>query len=76
MEKLQKESPDIKLTDEQRAKVEGVITAIKSGEFHPFTGPIKDQSGTERVAEGASMTREELATMDWYVEGMTATIPK
>ena len=65
-----------KLTDEQRAKVEGVITAIKSGEFHPFTGPINDQGGTERVAEGATMTREELATMDWYVEGMTATIPK
>lgn len=65
-----------KLTDEQRAKVEGVIAAIDSGEFHPFTGPIKDQSGTERVAAGATMTREELATMDWYVEGMTATIPK
>lgn len=65
-----------KLTEEQRAKVDSVIESIRSGEFHPFTGPIKDQTGTVRVADGVEMTHAELASMDWYVEGMTASIPK
>ena len=65
-----------KLTAEQRSKVDAMIASIGSGEFHPFTGPIKDQSGTVRVADGVEMTHKELAGMDWYVEGMTATIPQ
>ena len=65
-----------RLTEEQRAKVDETIAAIDSGELHPFTGPLKDQSGELRVPEGVSMTREELASMDWYVEGMTATLPQ
>lgn len=64
-----------RLTDEQRAQVESVIAAIHSGELHPFTGPLKDQSGTLRVPEGKTMTKEELAGMDWYVEGIDATLP-
>ena len=65
-----------RLTDEQRAKVDSVIESIDNGEFHPFTGPLKDQSGELRVPEGVSMTKEELASMDWYVEGMSATLPQ
>lgn len=65
-----------RLSAEQRQKVDEVIAAIKSGELHPFTGPLKDQSGTLRVPEGVSMTHEELASMDWYVEGMTSSLPQ
>lgn len=65
-----------RLSDEQRAKVEQTIEAIRSGELHPFAGPLKDQSGTERVADGVSMTQAELASMDWYVEGISASLPK
>ncbi|BES69430.1 BMP family ABC transporter substrate-binding protein [Marinobacter nanhaiticus D15-8W] len=65
-----------RLTDEQRAKVDETIEAIRTGELHPFTGPLKDQSGKLRLEEGETMTHEQLAGMDWYVEGMTATLPK
>jgi simple sugar transport system substrate-binding protein len=65
-----------RLTEEQRAKVDEVIASIDSGEFHPFTGPLKDQDGELRVPEGEAMTNEQLAGMDWYVEGMTANLPK
>lgn len=65
-----------RLTDEQRAKVDEVKNAIIAGEFHPFTGPIKDQSGEIRIPEGETATQEQLATMDWYAEGMTAVLPK
>jgi simple sugar transport system substrate-binding protein len=65
-----------RLTEDQRAKVESVIDAIHNGELHPFTGPLKDQTGTLRVAAGETMSKEELAGMDWYVEGIDATLPK
>jgi len=65
-----------RLTEEQRDKVDSVIAAIGSGEFHPFTGPLKDQSGKLRVPEGTTMTKDELAGMNWYVQGMTATVPE
>lgn len=65
-----------RLSAEQQEKVNSVIDALTNDEFHPFTGPLKDQSGVLRVPAGVSMTNEELAGMDWYVEGMTATLSK
>jgi simple sugar transport system substrate-binding protein len=40
------------------------------GSFHIFTGPIKDNTGAERVAAGVVLTDAELLSMDWYVEGV------
>ncbi len=65
-----------RLSDDQRAKVEAVTAAIHNGELHPFTGPLKDQSGTLKVAAGETMSTEELAGMNWYVEGIDATLPQ
>jgi simple sugar transport system substrate-binding protein len=60
------------VTPEIRAQADAVRDGIIAGTLHPFTGPIKDQSGTERVAAGVTMTDAELSTMDWYVEGVEA----
>ncbi|MGP4843020.1 BMP family ABC transporter substrate-binding protein [Marinobacter sp. 1Y8] len=65
-----------RLTDEQRTKIDATIEAIGDGSLHPFEGPLKDQSGKLMVPEGKDMTKEELAGMNWYVEGMTSTLPK
>ncbi len=35
-----------------------------------FTGPIAQQDGSEGVAEGASLTDEEILTMEWFVQGV------
>ncbi|MCX7079936.1 MAG: BMP family ABC transporter substrate-binding protein, partial [Pseudomonas sp.] len=59
-----------------KAEAEQIITRIKSGEFHPFTGPIKDQAGVEKIAAGVSASNAELASMNYYVEGMKADMPK
>ena len=50
------------LAEEFRTGTRGV-TAI-------FTGPITRQDGSEGVAEGASMSDEEILTMDWFVQGV------
>lgn len=44
--------------------------------FDPFTGPIKDQDGVERVKAGQRLSLGELTTIDWFVEGNVGTIPR
>jgi simple sugar transport system substrate-binding protein len=58
-----------------KAKVDQLGKDIVAGKFHPFTGPVKDQSGKERVAAGKVMTDKELGTMDFYVEGIQGQLP-
>ncbi len=44
--------------------------------FDPFTGPIKDQNGKERIPAGTRATHNDLWTIDWFVEGIVAEIPR
>jgi len=55
--------------------VEAKAAAIKAGEFHPFTGPIRSNDGREIAAKGAVLTDEQLGTMDFYVEGVVGKVP-
>ena len=48
---------------------------IISGKFHPFQGPIKDQSGAVRVAAGTIMSVQKLQSMHFYVRGVEGSIP-
>jgi simple sugar transport system substrate-binding protein len=48
---------------------------IAAGKFHPFTGPIKDNEGKERLAAGKVMTDDVLSKMDYYVEGVQGKLP-
>ena len=50
--------------------------AMIEGKFTPFQGPVKDQSGAIRVAEGKVMPLEELMGFNWYVAGVDGSIPK
>ncbi|WP_263140590.1 BMP family ABC transporter substrate-binding protein [Pseudomonas sp. RIT-PI-AD] len=61
---------------EVKGEAEALIARIKSGEFHPFTGPIKDQSGTLRIAEGVTASNADLAGMNYYVQGIQAQLPQ
>jgi simple sugar transport system substrate-binding protein len=53
-----------------RAEVAKVETAIREGKFHPFTGPVKDNEGKERIASGKTIDDVTLNKMDYYVEGV------
>ena len=50
--------------------------AIRMGEHHPFTGPIKDRDGAERIAAGETADDGMLLGMDWFVEGVKGDLPK
>jgi len=54
------------------AKAEAVKAGIIDGSIHPFAGPLKDNTGTERVAAGDVIDDGEFWAVDWYVEGVQA----
>ena len=54
-------------------KVDEAQAQLDSG-WDVFTGPIKDQNGEVKIAEGVVLTDEELLAFDWFVEGVIGTI--
>jgi len=64
------------IPEEVATEAQAIIDAIKSGSFHPFTGPIKNQAGELKVAEGEILPHGEMAGMSWYIEGVKGDIPK
>ncbi|MFV0386763.1 BMP family ABC transporter substrate-binding protein [Paracoccus sp. (in: a-proteobacteria)] len=68
------------ITDAVPADVKDEALALKdqiaSGAYHPFTGPLNKADGSAWLADGQVATDEELAGMNFYVEGITAEIPK
>ena len=60
----------VDVDEETQALIAEVAASIIDGSFAPFTGPIKDQDGTERIAEGVTATLEELLGQDYFVEGV------
>ncbi len=58
-------SPDVRHAADQ------VRAGVVSGALHPFAGPVRDQSGHVRIAEGAHPGDDVLQKMDWYVQGVS-----
>ena len=50
--------------------------AIAAGEYHPFTGPLKKQDGSDWLAEGEVADDGTLLGMNFYVEGLDGDIPQ
>lgn len=60
---------------EVKTLVSGIEGKLKAGTFHPFTGPVVDQSGKERLASGAIMDDVALGKMDFFVQGVASKLP-
>ncbi|MCL2323274.1 MAG: BMP family ABC transporter substrate-binding protein [Oscillospiraceae bacterium] len=62
--------------DNVKTDVTGKRQQMIDGTLNIFQGPIKDQSGAVKVADGQKMTEDEVLNMNWFVEGVDGTIPK
>lgn len=62
--------PDVAKLFEEKKK------AIVDGTLVPFSGPLKDNTGAEKLAQGKSMPLGDLMAINWYVEGVDGSIPK
>ncbi|GMO54598.1 MAG: BMP family ABC transporter substrate-binding protein [Termitinemataceae bacterium] len=56
--------------------IESVQSQIIAGTFSPFKGPIADQNGELKVAEGSSLSDDEIWNLSWFVKGVIGTIPQ
>ncbi|NIZ07813.1 BMP family ABC transporter substrate-binding protein [Pseudooceanicola sp. HF7] len=63
------------VSEETRAKVAEAKAQIIAGELQPFAGPLMARDGTEVVAEGDVLPDDALWTMDFFVDGITGTMP-
>ena len=61
---------------EVQTKVEEVRESIVSGDTEIFKGPIYDNKGELRVAEGETLPIEDILSMNWLVKGVTGSIPE
>ena len=68
-------APFTNMPADVRAKAQEVKDAITAGTYFGFTGPINKQDGTVFLKEGEVATREQLDSMMFYVEGVTARMP-
>ncbi|ALG89281.1 MULTISPECIES: BMP family ABC transporter substrate-binding protein [Actibacterium] len=64
------------IPEQVRIEAESLKEAISAGDYHPFTGPLKKQDGTDWLAEGEVADDGTLAGMNFYVEGVTGDIPQ
>lgn len=62
--------------EDVKTLVEAEKAKIVDGAWDVFSGPIKDQKGEIRVAEGTRMTDAEMLSFNWFVEGVEGDIPK
>ncbi|WP_051650198.1 BMP family ABC transporter substrate-binding protein [Selenomonas sp. AB3002] len=70
MVKLSPLSPQV--SADTAALVRDVTDKFSKRGFDVFYGPIKDNKGSLRITEGASMSDDEmLNAFDWYVEGVS-----
>jgi simple sugar transport system substrate-binding protein len=59
-----------------KAKVEKIKAGLKDGSFHPWTGPIVDQSGKEVLAKGQVADDKFLGGVKFYVKGVEGKVPQ
>lgn len=58
------------VTADTKSMIDDKMKALEDGSFYEFTGPLTDQSGKVRVADGTKMTLDEILSMDWFVKGV------
>ncbi|MEL6682885.1 MAG: BMP family ABC transporter substrate-binding protein [Pseudomonadota bacterium] len=63
------------IPEDAMTQIMEVEAAIADGSFAPFTGPIMKADGSEGVADGVTLTDEEVISMDWHVAGVTTPLP-
>lgn len=62
--------------EETQKLVELLKKMIINNMYHPFTGPILDQSGKIRIEKDEIVSHDQVLSMDWFVDGVDTVVPK
>jgi basic membrane protein A len=69
-------SPFTNMPDDVKKMAEDTVAKIKSGEFHPFMGPITKQDGSTVGEAGKPLPDKELLGMNYYIKGIDDKLPQ
>jgi basic membrane protein A len=69
-------APYTNMPDDVKALAQETEAKIKSGEFEPFTGPVKKQDGSEWLKDGEKADDGTLLGMNFYVMGVDDKLPQ
>jgi basic membrane protein A len=58
-----------------RQVVQSKQADIVANRLRPFAGRLLDSHGRQRQAAGEAMSDAQIATMDWFVQGVAGTLP-
>ena len=60
---------------DSKKRVDEIKAGLKDGSFNPFTGPIVDNTGKERLAKDQKADQAWLDKVDFYVKGVEGKVP-
>ena len=69
-------APWTNMPDDVAQAAQAAEDGIKDGSIVIFKGPINDQSGKVKVADGAQLTDDDILGMNWLAEGIEGTLPQ
>ncbi|WP_119291680.1 BMP family ABC transporter substrate-binding protein [Azohydromonas sediminis] len=58
-----------------KKRIEEIKAGLKDGSFEPFTGPIVDNTGKERLAKDQKADRAWKDSVDFFVKGIEGKVP-
>ncbi len=61
--------------EDAKKRVDEIKAGLKDGSFEPFTGPIVDNTGKERLAKDMKADREWKDKVDFFVKGVEGKVP-
>jgi simple sugar transport system substrate-binding protein len=67
-------APWTNMPDDVAAAAQAAEDGIKGGSIVILKGPINDQSGKIKVADGAQLTDDDILGMNWLAEGIEGTL--
>ena len=69
-------APFTNMSDDTAKAAQDAVDGIKDGSIVIFKGPINDQSGNVKVADGSQLSDDDIAGMNWLAEGIQGTLPQ
>lgn len=54
-------------------QVKQTLTDLDSGKIVVFQGPLTDQTGAVKVAAGATLSENDMGSLDWFVQGVVGS---
>lgn len=68
-------APFTNMTPEEVSQAEAVVAGLRAGSIDPFAGPMYNQAGERILAEGETLTDNQIRAMNFFYQGIDVAMP-